>query len=267
MACCQFCGIRLFIFCVGLMFFLPNDSVAMMEEYVDPNVTELVPTSGSSGVIGKLQEIDGMVQQAEKRIFSSLVYRIGSTGGDVSEIEIYCAGKISYYSGLANSEVTSPYTEISKNWLAHQNKALVDIAALKDFYQKSDDLIFHRDEKPNTPNSDIKKTKAQKLQADALFHYFYPFYNSGKGKYLGSVTRKIWRYKEGSVFCRPEPDFTVPDKENGEDFYNFHNTLVPRDMQVTRQINSVDTQSTGVIREKRILRSPTDEALKDKETA
>jgi hypothetical protein len=240
--------IKIFVLiCTGLAFFFTNDSIAMMEAIDDQDLdaTEFVSSGGKV-----FQEVDESIYQAEKRTFSSLVYRVGSTQGDVEEIKTYCAERIRHYSALAKDEVDSPYIEVSARWSKHQTKALADIAALRIFYQEADAKIssfetllrgpllpkggaLKKKSLDDTVN-DIENLKAQKRQADALFHYFYPHYEISKVSWWNSLCRKIDRRIKEKIFYRLKPDFTIPDRSYGEDFFSVYNAIVPQNMQEAR---------------------------------
>ncbi len=260
MMCSQIYGVRLFILYVGLALSLSCSSIAAVVD----TTTYGEPRSVSARFpFGDLTE-------TEQREFSSLVYTVGSTRGNTTEIITYCIEKANYYNGLRRQGTAEKWQK------TYKEKALHDIDALEKFYVAADanassiaslitasprsttrkSSLELESEEPEYDLADynraVAKIKAQKLQADALFHHFYPLYDNGAGACWKSLRRKIARYTEAGAFCRSEPNFTVPNKENGEDFYNFYNTIVPSEMQVGRQ----------VVKKKRILRSPTDEALK-----
>jgi hypothetical protein len=229
------------------------------------------------------------LEEIEKTEFSSLVYRIGSKGGNLSEIEDYCAERASYYESLAQTVTTneaalkeilpttvSPlHAETSRKWSdQYKQKALQDVGILRKFYQESDvkmsaieaalsrirltmktaaeKTLSGLQSNESTYVDGLEKIRAQKLQADTLFHHFYKSYDAvGVMGIISSSVHKASRFATEGRFCRPVPDFTIPAQTSDKDFFDFYDALVPMDARVALTIKvAAEQKGPEVIIEK-----------------
>jgi hypothetical protein len=207
--------------CIGASFFLCSHSIAMEEAK-----GELVSLGPTRFQFEKLNV-------SEKQEFSSLVYTVGSTRGDVEEIKTYCDNRAAHYRKLAHGDANSLHmTTVGKWSKVYKTKVLADIVVLEIFYITLDTAEVEAKQLKLGTGKIRVKVEAKKSKADALFHHFYPFYDDGNAKCWNSLCRKISRRTIGGEFCRPKPDFTIPDAKTDKAFYDFYMALVPIDMRI-----------------------------------